>query len=115
MNARSNSRRRQITTAAARTPTVADAMQAIGTKFARLTELKQEINRLKTLYQEHDALVSELIPLFVQKTDSQFVIARSVTVGNRTYRLTPFFYDEAKGTILSKRWKSAAHETFSIE
>jgi|WetSurMetagenome_2_1015567.scaffolds.fasta_scaffold607536_2 hypothetical protein len=109
-------RRRQIQNARTiQEPTVSDALANIAGKFQRLSELRQRINELKGLYQEHDALQSELLSLFVQKTDSQFVIARQFTVGGRTYRLTPFFYDQAKGTLLAKRWKSTAHETFTIE
>lgn len=112
----SRNRRQQVLRARpAPQPTAESALAGIADKFRQLEALRQRINELKTLYAQHDALQSELLPLFIQKTDTQFIVNRQVAIGNRTYRLTPFFYDEAKGTILSKRWKSTAHETFTIE
>ncbi len=111
----SRNRRQQVLRARPAQPTAESALAGIAEKFRRLEALRTQINGLKTLYAQHDALQSELLPLFIQKTDTQFIVNRQVTIGARTYRIKPFFYDEAKGTLLSKRWKSTAHETFTIE
>lgn len=84
-------------------------------KFAKLRALRNEINKLKVLYAEHDALMQELLPLFIKIEPDKFTIHREITLGTEKFRLTPYFYDPKKGTILAKVWKSAAHEMGTIE
>jgi hypothetical protein len=96
-------------------PSVADQLASLKAKFQRLAEIRAQLTSLKSLYQQHDALMTELLPLFITKTDSQFIIQREITLGNKNYKLVPHFYDQKKGTILAKQWKSSAFETASIE
>lgn len=84
-------------------------------KFARLTELRKEIQAAKNLYAEHDALVNELLPLFIEQDDDQFIIQREIKIGTKKYRFNPFFYDEKKAKLVSKVWKSTAFESGTIE
>ena len=96
-------------------PSATDQFASIKDKFKQLAEIRAKITAAKTLYQQHDALLSELLPLFITKTDSQFIIQREITLGNEKHKLIPYFYDEKKGTFLSKQWKSTAMETATIE
>jgi hypothetical protein len=59
--------------------------------------------------------MTELLPLFIVKTDSQFIINREITIGTEKHKLAPHFYDEKKGIVLAKQWKSTAFETATIE
>jgi hypothetical protein len=97
------------------TPTATDQFAAVKAKFAKLKEIREKIATMKALYQEHDALMTELLPLFITKTDSQFIISREITVGTEVHKLAPHFYDEKKGIVLAKQWKSSAFETATIE
>ena len=97
------------------TPTPEDMFASVRAKFRQLSEIRAQINRLKPLYAQHDALLSELLPLFVTKTDTQFIIRREITLGDERHTLVPYFYDERKGTFLAKQWKSTAMETMRIE
>lgn len=94
---------------------VVTQLQSVQEKFKRLKELRAEIAKSKKLYTEHDALMNELMPLFVEVQADQFIIKRDVTVGNQKYRFTPFFYDEKKSQVVAKVWKSAAFESGAIE
>lgn len=96
-------------------PTAVDQFAFVKAKFAKLKEIREKIATMKALYQEHDALMTELLPLFITKTDSQFIINREITVGTEKHKLSPHFYDEKKGIVLAKQWKSSAFETASIE
>ena len=95
--------------------TVLTQLQSVQDKFKRLKELRIEISKAKKLYAEHDALMTELMPLFVEVTPDQFIIKRDVTVGNQKYRFTPFFYDEKKSQLVAKVWKSTAFESGAVE
>jgi hypothetical protein len=59
--------------------------------------------------------MEEILPYFVQTLPDRFIVLRHVTLGTESYRLTPFFYDETKSKLVTKRWKSTAHPTFIIE
>jgi len=96
-------------------PTATDQFSAIKDKFKQLSEVRAKINASKALYQQHDALLSELLPLFITKTDTQFIIQREITLGNEKHTLVPYFYDAKKGAFLAKQWKSTAMETATIE
>jgi hypothetical protein len=96
-------------------PTAAQLTAALKAKFTRLATLQQQINGLKALYAEHDALMSELLPLFITSSDEGWTIRKSTTIGNKTYRFTPGFFDEKKNQIVSKVWKSAAHSSGTIQ
>jgi hypothetical protein len=95
--------------------TAANQLQAIRDKFKALKEIRDKINAMKTLYQEHDILMAELMPLFIDVSADEFVIKREITVGNKKYRFTPYFYDDKKGQIGAKVWKSTAFPAGSIE
>jgi hypothetical protein len=96
-------------------PTATDQFASIKAKFAKLKEVREKIATMKALYQEHDALMTELLPLFITKTDSQFIIQREITIGTEKHKLAPHFYDEKKGIVPAKQWKSTAFEFASIE
>lgn len=96
------------------TPAV-NPLTALKQKFERLKELRNEINKMKVLYQEHDALMEELMPMFVTVTADEIVINREVVLGNKKYRVNPFFYDEQKATFKSKVWKSTAFNAVTVE
>ena len=94
---------------------MANALTLIQTRFTRLKEIRVEMNKLKALYQEHDAIVEELLPLFIQVHPDKFVVAREISLNNQTYRLEPYFYNVQKSKLVSKVWKSTAFEMGSIE
>jgi len=96
-------------------PTAVDQFASIKAKFAKLKEIREKLATMKALYQEHDALMTELLPLFITKTDSQFIINKEITVGTEKHSLKVNFYDEKKATLLAKSWKSSAFETGYIE
>lgn len=109
-------------TAATPTPTPAnvppapvDPLEAIRAKFTRLSELQTQIAATKSLYEEYDRLLEELVPSFVTKTDTGFTIVNQITIGSRVYRLHPAFFDVAKNRVVAKKWKSAAFPTMTIE
>ena len=95
--------------------TPANQLQAIRDKFKALKEVRDKINAMKALYQEHDVIMAELMPLFINISADEFVIKREITVGNKKFRFTPYFYDEKKGQIGAKVWKSTAFPAGSIE
>jgi succinyl-CoA synthetase beta subunit len=96
-------------------PTATDQFAAVKAKFTKLKEIREQLATMKALYQEHDALMTELLPLFITKTDSQFIINREITVGTEKHQLKVNFYDEKKALLLAKSWKSSAFETGYIE
>jgi len=96
-------------------PTPASLMMStIQSRFEKLKELQDKIASLKVLYKEHDVLMGELLPLFIEVYPDRIVTKREITVGTKVYRFTPFFYDEKKGEILTKAWKSVCHATGRI-
>jgi hypothetical protein len=92
-----------------------DPYASVHAKFQRVQELRAQIGKLKSLYAEYDSLMEQLIPYFVRKENDRFIVSRKLTIGTKTYNIHAYFYDEKKGLILSKAWKSAAHETFNVE
>ena len=70
---------------------------------------------LKSKYAEHDALMGELLPMFIVANETGWTIRKTVTIGNKTYRFTPGFFDEKKNLIVSKVWKSTAHSSGTIQ
>jgi hypothetical protein len=96
-------------------PTAVQLEQAIRAKFDELETLRAQIATTKALYTRHDALVGELLEMFIQKTPDQFIIRRAITVGNKTYRFTPSFYDDEKNQLKPKNWKSQAFASGTIE
>lgn len=106
----------RIARAARRTPRINpnDPYVEIHRKFNRIRELRRKLNATKVLYVEHDALVESMLPYFITAEHDRFTILRQITLGSRTYRLTPFFYDERRAQLKAKTWKSTAHETFTI-
>jgi hypothetical protein len=92
-----------------------DPLQAIKEKFNRLTEMRVRIEQAKQLYKAYDELLEELLPCFVTKTDTGFTIKSQVTIGDKTYRLHPSFFDVAKNKVVAKQFKAAFHPTMLIE
>jgi hypothetical protein len=90
-------------------------LDAIQAKFTRLTEVRAQIESSKVLYQEHDRLVEELLPMFVEKTADAFTFKRKVIIGTKTYTLVPYFYNAQKDKIVVKQWKSSCFPTITIE
>jgi hypothetical protein len=112
---RTASRRRAAQRATPPAPTAVQLEAAIRAKFDELESLRAQIATTKALYTRHDALVGELLEMFIQKTPDQFIVRRSITVGNKTYRFTPSFYDDEKNQLKPKNWKSGAYPTGTIE
>ena len=98
----------------AKTQPISNPLAPYLAKIKRVKELRAKLNSFKTLYQEHDQLMKELLPMFIEKHPDKFIIAREVKLGTEVFRLSPHFYDEKKDELLAKNWKSTAHETFTI-
>lgn len=96
-------------------PTATDQFASLKKKFAELAKVRAQLAAVKVLYAKHDQLIAELIPLFITVEQDRFVVAREVTLGTEKHRLVPYFYDEKKGTLLAKQWKSTAFGTVTIE
>ena len=92
-----------------------DPLAPIKLKFQRLKTLRAELASLKQKYQEHDALMQELLPMFIEVQADKITVKREITLGSDKHRFTPFFYDEKKGLVVIKVWKSTAFEAGSIE
>ena len=92
-----------------------DPLQEIRDKFTRLTDMRARIEQAKLLYKAYDELLEELLPCFVTKTDTGFNIKNQITVGDKTYRLHPAFFDVAKNKVVAKQFKAAFHPTMVIE
>jgi len=90
------------------------ALTSVSYLFEKLDEVNAKIAASKKLYQEHDALMEELLPLFIEVHADRIIVKREITVGTKTYRYTPFFYDEKKGVLLTKVWKATCHEAGRI-
>lgn len=95
--------------------TLAQKIAAVQAKFAELKKLRARISGLKALYVKHNELMEELMPLFIEVEADQIIVKRELTIGNKKYRFNPFFYDEKKGQMLPKVWKSCAFESGTIE
>jgi len=89
-------------------------VEALVAKLELIKELRTKIAGLKVLFAQHDALVEEILPLFIDKSPERFVINRTVKLGSHTYTFTPHFYDSKKDRVLAKVWKSCAYETGTI-
>lgn len=92
-----------------------NSLAGINSKFKELKELRAQINKLKTLYQRHDALMEELLPLFIEVQSDKFIVHREFKLGSKTYRVAPYFYDEKKSKLTAKVWKSTAFEAVAVE
>lgn len=95
--------------------TATAALTQVKDRFAALKKVRAEIVDMKKLYVKHNALMEELLPLFIETTPDTFIIKREIKIGSQKYRFTPFFYDEKKGHVVPKVWKSTAFESGSIE
>jgi len=96
-------------------PSSLSGLQLLQTKFKKLSDLRTKLTSLKVLYAQHDALMAELLPLFIEQDTDKFVVRREIALGAKKYRLTPHFYDEKKGVIVPKVWKSTAFPSATIE
>jgi hypothetical protein len=115
--ARTTSRARAIRAARTITPPAArpDPLQELKDKFTRLIEMRTRIEQSKLLYKAHDELLQELLPSFVTKTDTGFIVRNQITIGDKTFRCHAGFYDPEKNLVVAKKWKSSAFPTFTIE
>lgn len=91
------------------------SLAGIAGKFQKLKDLRAQINKLKVLYQQHDALMEEILPLLIEVQADKFIVHREFTLGNQTYRVSPYFYDEKKSKLTAKVWKSTAFEAVAVE
>lgn len=107
--------RRRTTRATVPPAAPIDPLQIIREKFARLTELKIRMEQAKELYKAHDELAEELLPCFVTVTDTEFIIRKQITIGNKVYRLHPSFFNVAKNKVVAKQFKAAFFPTVIIE
>ena len=94
--------------------TAVQLAESLKQKFNRVKEIREQIQQMKSLYQEHDALMGELMPLFIEIQNDKFIIHREINLAGETFRFSPSFYDENKGQIIAKSWKSVAQESGSI-
>lgn len=92
-----------------------NVLQSVQDQFKKLGELNALISSMKNLYAEREALITALQPLFIEVKNEEFIIKRSVTIGNKTYRYSPFFFNEKKGQIVAKVWKSTCFDSGYIE
>jgi len=106
---------KKIVKKAAKKKTMAQLVQQIQDKFVELKKIRGQLNKVKALYKKHDDLMDELLPLFVKVESDTFIIARTLTVGNKKYTLTPHFYDTKKAQVMAKVWKSTAFPSATIE
>ncbi len=95
--------------------TATAALTQVKDRFKALKKVRAEITKMKQLYVKHNALMEELMPLFIETTPDTFIIKREIKIGSTKYRFTPFFYDEKKGHVVPKVWKSTAFESGAIE
>ena len=95
--------------------TPASPMASLVSKVKKIKEIRSKINERNKLFIEHDQLMSEVLQYFITMDSDSILINRKLTIGSQTIRLIPFFFDEKKGTIVTKTWKSTPHETFTIE
>ena len=99
-----------------RAPTATELEAALKAKFDRLAALKAQIASLKGLYEQHDALTQELMGMFITRdTDGSWKVKTSLTIGNKTYRFSPAFFDEKKSSLTAKNWKSGAYPVGTIQ
>lgn len=90
-------------------------LKTIEAKFKRLQAIQQELNKVKALYQEYDALMEELMEVAIEVQPDKIIIHRDVTIGKATHRVSPHFFDEKKGKLLAKMWKSTPFPSFTLE
>ena len=109
------STRRTTTSRNRRTPAPTDHMAIVTAKFTRLAQLRRQIEANKGIYEEHDRLMVELLPLFIERNsdNTEFRVKRAIQIGTRVYRFTPAFL---KGDeLVAKSWKSVASASGKIE
>jgi len=95
--------------------TATSVLTQIKDRFKALKKVRAQLASVKSLYIKHNELMTELMPLFIEVKADEFIIKREIKIGSTKYRFTPFFYDEKKGTVVPKVWKSTAFESGSIE
>ena len=95
--------------------TVAEQLEAVQAKFARLAVVRRLLDENRELYREQDTLMEDLMTLFIERTPTGWTVHNEITVGTQTYRYNPYFHDVRRNRVVAKVWKSAAFETGSIE
>lgn len=114
-----NSRNRTTRTAPftrnRRVPANTDPYAFLHAKLRKIKEIREELESVKHLYGDHDRLMEEVMPYFVQILHDRFIVLRKVTLGTETYNLSPSFFDEKKAKLMVTTWKASAQKNFSIE
>ena len=96
-------------------PSATLSLADIKAKFARLKEIRTQLEVVtSTLRAESDRITEEMLPLFFEVQADRIIIHREIGVGTEKIRFTPYFYDEKKGKVLSKAWKSTCFPTGTI-
>lgn len=90
-------------------------LKTLQKKFELLGKYQNKISEMKDVYKQHDLLMEELLPLFIEVEANQITVRREITLGSKTYRFNPHFYDPQKARVVSKVWKSTAFPSATIE
>lgn len=98
-----------------RTPPPVDLLAPVREKFARLNEVRAQLESMKNLYREQDDLLEDLQQYFIKKTDAGWEIKDQFILGDKVYRLVPSFFSSSKNKVVAKAWKSSASATLTIE
>ena len=96
-------------------PSPVSLLGATQDMFARLKEIRIQLAGVKSLYAEHDKLMTALLPLFIEITPNKFIVHREITIGTEKYRYSPNFWDEKDAELKARVWKSTAHKSGTIE
>jgi hypothetical protein len=95
----------------AKVPSAATQLLALQTKFKRLREVQHLIEQAKELYREQDALIEELLPLFIDIDQDRITIKREIQIGSQKYRYRPSLIADASTKLRAKTWKASAFPT----
>jgi len=87
---------------------------AIKNAVIRILEIQAQLEAVKDLYKEQDALTNLLASVLIRKTSSGFMIKNILKYRNKTIRFLPTFYDDKKDIIKTTTWKSSAQRSFSV-
>jgi len=115
MNRNRNRNRNRARRTRERTPEPVDLLAPVRAKFARLSEVRAQLEQMKGLYREHDELLEDLQQYFIERTESGWVIKDQFILGTKAYRLVPSFFSSSKNRVVAKSWKSSASSAFTIE
>ena len=91
-----------------------DPLADLKAKFAQLSAVTIKLKSSKPDFAEKEALLEELLPLFVVVTPTDIIIHREITIGNEKHTIVPLFIDPDTGLVRSKVFKASMTETFTI-